>query len=52
MLGAWAGHVRAQRDMAALAAREPPRDMRHRKIRDADAGASRTSGAARSRSRS
>ena len=32
VLGAWAGHVRAQRDMAALAASKPPRDMRHRKI--------------------
>ena len=32
MLGAWAGHVRAQQDMASLAASKPPRDMRHRKI--------------------
>ena len=32
VLGAWAGHVRAQQDMAALAASKPPRDMRHRKI--------------------
>jgi hypothetical protein len=32
ILGAWAGHVRAQRDVAALAASKPPRDRRHRKI--------------------
>ncbi|HEY4190567.1 MAG TPA: hypothetical protein VGM28_09115 [Candidatus Limnocylindrales bacterium] len=32
VLGAWAGHVRAQQDMAAIAASKPPRDMRHRKI--------------------
>ena len=31
MIGAWAGHVTAQRDMEALASR-PTRDMRHRKI--------------------
>jgi hypothetical protein len=31
MIGAWAGHVTAQRDMESLAAR-PTRDMRHRKI--------------------
>ena len=32
MIGAWAGHVTAQRDMEALAASRPPRDMRHRKL--------------------
>ncbi len=32
MLGAWSGHVTAQRDMEALARARPPRDMRHRKI--------------------
>ncbi len=32
VVGAWAGHVTAQRDMAALALAKPPRDMRHRKI--------------------
>jgi len=34
MLGAWAGHVRAQRDMEAAAIARPQRDMRHRKIHD------------------
>jgi hypothetical protein len=34
MLGAWAGHVTAQREMDAIAHAKPPRDMRHRKIRD------------------
>ena len=53
VLGAWAGHVRAQQDMAALAASKPPRDMRHRKIHGHDEPpASPTSGAARSRWRS
>ncbi|HKF86220.1 MAG TPA: hypothetical protein VKB30_10575, partial [Candidatus Limnocylindrales bacterium] len=37
MIGAWAGHVTAQRDMAALAAR-PIRDRRHRKIAGASDG--------------
>ncbi len=32
VLGAWAGHVRAQMDMARLAGERPPRDLRHRKI--------------------
>ncbi len=32
MLGAWAGHVTAQRDMEALARARPPRDLRHRKV--------------------
>jgi hypothetical protein len=32
VIGAWAGHVTAQRDMAALAEAKPPRDLRHRKI--------------------
>ena len=32
VIGAWAGHVTAQRDMARLAREKPPRDMRHRKI--------------------
>ena len=32
MLGAWAGHVTAQRDAEALANAKPPRDMRHRKL--------------------
>jgi hypothetical protein len=32
MLGAWAGHVTAQRDMEALAQAGPPRDRRHRKL--------------------
>jgi hypothetical protein len=32
MLGAWAGHVTAQRDMEALASARPARDLRHRKI--------------------
>jgi hypothetical protein len=32
VIGAWAGHVTAQRDMAARASEKPPRDMRHRKI--------------------
>jgi hypothetical protein len=32
MLGAWAGHVTAQRDMEALAGVPPARDRRHRKI--------------------
>ena len=37
MLGAWAGHVRAQRDAEAAASAQPPRDMRHRKIHDVPA---------------
>ena len=32
MLGAWSGHVTAQRDMDAALAPKPTRDMRHRKI--------------------
>ena len=32
MLGAWAGHVSAQRDMDAIANAKPKRDLRHRKI--------------------
>jgi hypothetical protein len=32
MLGAWAGHVSAQRDMDAIANAKPARDLRHRKI--------------------
>jgi len=32
MIGAWAGHVTAQRDMEALAEARPARDLRHRKI--------------------
>jgi hypothetical protein len=38
MLGAWAGHVRAQRDMEAAAVRngKPGRDLRHRTIHDPD----------------
>lgn len=32
MLGAWAGHVTAQRDADAIATARPPRDLRHRKI--------------------
>ncbi|MEO5964566.1 MAG: hypothetical protein ABIR11_03805 [Candidatus Limnocylindrales bacterium] len=35
MLGAWSGHVTAQRDMEARAVARPPRDMRHRTIKDA-----------------
>ena len=35
MLGAWAGHVTAQRDMDAAARARPQRDLRHRKIHDA-----------------
>jgi hypothetical protein len=34
MLGAWAGHVTAQRDMEAAAQARPQRDLRHRKIHD------------------
>ena len=41
MLGAWAGHVTAQRDMAALAATKPQRDIRHRKIHDSPAPTAR-----------
>jgi hypothetical protein len=37
MIGAWAGHVSAQRDMDALASR-PTRDRRHRKIAGATNG--------------
>jgi hypothetical protein len=40
MIGAWAGHVTAQRDMDAIASR-PTRDMRHRKIPGATNGAAR-----------
>jgi hypothetical protein len=40
MIGAWAGHVTAQRDMEALASR-PTRDMRHRKIPGATNGPAR-----------
>ena len=40
MIGAWAGHVTAQRDMESLASR-PTRDMRHRKIPGATNGAPR-----------
>ena len=38
MLGAWAGHVRAQRDMEAAAVPngKPGRDLRHRTIHDPD----------------
>jgi hypothetical protein len=38
MLGAWAGHVRAQRDAEAAAVRngKPGRDLRHRTIHDPD----------------
>jgi hypothetical protein len=38
MLGAWAGHVRAQRDLDAAAVRngKPGRDLRHRTIHDPD----------------
>src|SRR4029078_3191248 len=32
VLGAWAGHVTAQRDASAMSEAKPPRDMRHRKI--------------------
>jgi hypothetical protein len=32
MLGAWSGHVTAQREMDELARAKPPRDLRHRKI--------------------
>jgi len=32
MLGAWAGHVTAQRDMDAIAAERTRRDRRHRKV--------------------
>ena len=32
MVGAWAGHVTAQRDMEALASTRPSRDLRHRKL--------------------
>ena len=32
MLGAWAGHVTAQRDMEAIADARPARDRRHRKV--------------------
>ena len=32
MLGAWSGHVTAQRDMDAIAHPKPARDLRHRKI--------------------
>jgi hypothetical protein len=35
MLGAWAGHVAAQREMEARANARPPRDLRHRKIHTA-----------------
>jgi hypothetical protein len=37
MLGAWAGHVTAQRDADAAASSKPSRDMRHRKIHPAPA---------------
>jgi hypothetical protein len=40
MIGAWAGHVTAQRDMEALANR-PTRDRRHRKIPGATNGPAR-----------
>jgi hypothetical protein len=40
MIGAWAGHVTAQRDMEALASR-PTRDRRHRKIPGATNGPAR-----------
>ncbi len=39
MLGAWAGHVTAQRDVDARATAKPTRDMRHRKIHPAPAPA-------------
>jgi hypothetical protein len=42
MLGAWAGHVAAQRDMAERAGARPPRDLRHRKIHDAAPSTVRT----------
>lgn len=35
MVGAWAGHVTAQREMAERAAAKEARDLRHRKIHDA-----------------
>ncbi|MEW6225319.1 MAG: hypothetical protein AB1627_11905 [Chloroflexota bacterium] len=41
MLGAWAGHVTAQRDMEALASARPARDRRHRKIPDPRPAATR-----------
>ena len=41
MLGAWAGHVTAQRDMDALASARPARDRRHRKIPDPRPAATR-----------
>ncbi len=51
MLGAWAGHVTAQRDVAAIAEAKPPRDMRHRKIAaHLEPARCPTSGGARSRS--
>jgi hypothetical protein len=37
MLGAWGGHVSAQRDVDAMAKVRPPRDLRHRKIRSSPA---------------
>lgn len=41
MLGAWAGHVSAQRDMDALANGKQPRDLRHRKLRAPEAATRR-----------
>jgi hypothetical protein len=37
MLGAWAGHVVAQRDKERIASAKPKRDLRHRKIHAAPA---------------
>ena len=42
MLGAWAGHVTAQRDMEALARATPERDLRHRKIHAPETAPART----------
>jgi hypothetical protein len=41
MLGAWAGHVTAQRDMDAALTSKPARDRRHRKIHAPQTGPTR-----------
>ena len=41
MLGAWAGHVTAQRDIEAARNGRQARDMRHRKIPGSNNGAAR-----------
>ncbi len=41
MLGAWSGHVTAQRDMEALSRSRAPRDRRHRKVQGTVPGLAR-----------